>query len=69
MIFYYSGCGNSRWIAEQLSVRLDEELAFIPNLLQGDSKEYAINEGVMPGKLFFLAFLIRQIQIMGGLPQ
>jgi len=32
MIYYYSGCGNSRWVAEELAKGLDEQLAFIPDL-------------------------------------
>jgi len=30
MIYYYSGCGNSRFIAEQLAEGLGQETAFIP---------------------------------------
>ena len=52
MIFYYSGCGNSRWIAEQLAVRLDEELVFIPDFLQGGIKEYVIKDGESIGFVF-----------------
>lgn len=52
MIFYYSGCGNSRWIAEQLAGRLDEKLTFIPELMQGDGREYAISEGESVGFVF-----------------
>lgn len=31
MIFYHSGCGNSRFVAEELAKRLGEELVYIPD--------------------------------------
>ena len=33
MIYYYSGCGNSRYVAESLSKELGEDLEFIPDLI------------------------------------
>ena len=30
MIYYYSGCGNSRLIAQKISAELGERLVFIP---------------------------------------
>lgn len=36
MIFYYSGCGDSRWVAQELSRRLEQELFFIPQELKGN---------------------------------
>lgn len=35
MIFYYSGCGNSRWVAQELSRRLGQDLFFIPEEING----------------------------------
>ena len=52
MIFYYSGCGNSRWVAEQLAAQLREELRFIPDLQREGVKEYAIAEGESVGFVF-----------------
>lgn len=34
MVYYFSGCGNSRWLAEQLSENLSEELSFIPDAMR-----------------------------------
>lgn len=34
MIFYFSGTGNSRWIANQLSKEQQEDLVFIPDALK-----------------------------------
>ena len=34
MIFYFSGTGNSKWIAEQLADRLKEQLIFIPETMR-----------------------------------
>ncbi len=41
MIYYYSGCGNSRWLANELAAGLGEELFFIPDLLR--------SMGMLPG--------------------
>lgn len=30
MIFYFSGCGNSQWVAESLAEKLQQSFAFIP---------------------------------------
>lgn len=35
MIFYYSGCGNSRWAAKELSERMHQPLLFIPEEMKG----------------------------------
>ncbi len=34
MIYYYSGCGNSRWVAGELAGRLGESLTFIPQAMR-----------------------------------
>lgn len=31
MILYYSGCGNSKWVAETLAAQLHERLCFLPD--------------------------------------
>ena len=33
MIFYFSGVGNSRWVAEQIAEALDDPLVFIPDAI------------------------------------
>ena len=37
MIFYFSGTGNSKWIANQLSKEQKEELVFIPDALKNEA--------------------------------
>ncbi len=34
MIFYYSGCGNSRFVAETMAQKMNEKLIFIPTELK-----------------------------------
>jgi ferredoxin len=36
MIFYFSGCGNTRWAAKQISDVQNERLIFIPDVMDGD---------------------------------
>ncbi len=36
MIFYFSGCGNTRWAARQLANAQRERLIFIPDVIEGD---------------------------------
>ena len=52
MIFYYSGCGNSRWVAKELAAALDEKLSFIPDLQREGFKEYEIGEDESIGFVF-----------------
>ena len=48
MIFYYSGCGNSRYVAERLADSLQEPLHFIPET--GPAR--ALGEGEALGFVF-----------------
>ncbi|MCR5646139.1 MAG: EFR1 family ferrodoxin [Bacteroidales bacterium] len=48
MIFYFSGCGNSRHVAETLAQGLDDKLVFIPDA----GSDYALAEGEMLGFVF-----------------
>lgn len=52
MIFYYSGCGNSRWVAEELAAGLQEQVSFIPDLQREGMNEYSIAEGERIGFVF-----------------
>lgn len=52
MIFYYSGCGNSRFIATQLAEMLGEQTLFIPDLQRQGFKEYEFSEGESLGFVF-----------------
>ena len=44
MIFYFSGTGNSKWIANQLSKEQKEELVFIPDALNNGTFEFCLRE-------------------------
>lgn len=47
MIFYFSGCGNSRWVATELGTTLSERVLFIPEeLREGGVYEVAENEAI-----------------------
>ncbi len=37
MIFYFSGCGNSRWLAESLAESIDDKVIFIPDEMDKDA--------------------------------
>lgn len=52
MIFYYSGCGNSRHVAEQLAARLEQKLVFIPQAARQGEYDYALAEGESLGFVF-----------------
>ncbi|MDD4141232.1 MAG: EFR1 family ferrodoxin [Bacteroidales bacterium] len=47
MIFYFTGTGNSKWIAELLSQKLDERLVSINELLKSEipSYDFDVKEG------------------------
>lgn len=51
MVYYYSGCGNSRFIAKSLSEALNEEIAFIPDLIDKGLDEFQC-EGECLGFVF-----------------
>ncbi len=52
MIFYFSGCGNSRHIAEMLSEGLGDPLTFIPEAVREGRYEYTLSEGETLGFVF-----------------
>jgi len=37
MIFYFSGCGNTRWVARRMAEVQQERLVFIPEAMEGNS--------------------------------
>lgn len=45
MILFYSGCGNSRLIAEKLAVELGERLIFIPDAQHADEFSFQLEPG------------------------
>ena len=48
MIVYYSGCGNSRWVAQTLAGRLQERLTFLPDT----SADISLQDGEAIGFVF-----------------
>ena len=52
MIFYFSGCGNSRFIAESIAQALNERLVFIPEAERENHFEYTLAEGERVGFVF-----------------
>ena len=52
MIFYFSGCGNSRHVAETLAAGLNDTLIFIPEAEREGRFEYELAEGERLGFVF-----------------
>ncbi len=52
MIFYYSGCGNSRWIATMLAERMNEQLIEIPAALKAEALTYTLQKKEKVGFVF-----------------
>lgn len=45
MIFYYSGCGNSKYIAERIAADTGDRLVFIPEAARQGQYDYLLAEG------------------------
>ena len=52
MIFYFSGCGNSRHVAEAIAAGLNDTLVFIPEAARENRYEYELAEGERLGFVF-----------------
>ena len=52
MIFYYSGCGNSRFIAQSIAEAFNEKLVFIPEAQRNNNFEYNLSEDEMLGFVY-----------------
>ena len=52
MIFYFSGCGNSRHVVETLAAGLNDTLVFIPEAAREGRYEYELAEGERLGFVF-----------------
>lgn len=52
MIFYFSGTGNSKWVAQQLAGVQQETLVFIPDALRNATTEFSLHEGEKVGFVF-----------------
>ena len=51
MIFYFSGTGNSEWVAQQLAAQLNEQLLFIPDEMRGEA-DYKLRPNEKLGFVF-----------------
>ena len=52
MIFYFSGCGNSKHVAETIAAGLNDTLVFIPKAARENRYEYTLAEGERLGFVF-----------------
>ena len=52
MVFYYSGCGNSKFIAQSIAEAFDEKMIFIPEAQRNGDFEYSLAEKEMIGFVF-----------------
>ena len=52
MIFYFSGCGNSKHVAETIAAGLNDNLIFIPEAARDGHYEYTLAEGERLGFVF-----------------
>lgn len=52
MIFYFSGCGNSRFIAKHLAQELNEKLIFIPDAARNKQFNYTLADNERLGFIF-----------------
>ena len=52
MIFYFSGCGNSKHVAETIAAGLNDTLTFIPEAAREGRYEYTFAEGERLGFVF-----------------
>ena len=52
MIFYFSGCGNSRHLAETLAEQMNDTLVFIPDAARENHYDYSLAEGERLGFVF-----------------
>ncbi len=42
MIFYFSGTGNTRFVAKEIAAGIGEELLFIPDLIRENRYEFTL---------------------------
>ena len=52
MIFYFSGTGNTRFVAQQIAEGIGEELLFIPDLIRKEQYKFEVKEGGTVGFCF-----------------
>ena len=44
MVFYFSGTGNTRWVATQIAEAIGEELLYIPDMIRDGRYEFELKE-------------------------
>ena len=52
MIFYFTGTGNTKWVAQQISDAIGEQLLYIPDLIRQGQYEFTLHEGETVGFCF-----------------
>ena len=52
MVFYFSGTGNTKWVARQIADAIGEDLLYIPDLIRKGQYEYELRKGERIGFCF-----------------
>ena len=52
MIFYFTGTGNTKWVAQQISEAIGERLLYIPDLIRQGQYKFELEEGETIGFCF-----------------
>ena len=75
MIFYFSGTGNTRWVAEQIARAIGEELLYIPDLVREGRYEFELKKDERIGFCFpthgwqpprIVREFVRRVRILGN---
>ena len=75
MIFYFSGTGNTRWVAQQIAEAINEELLYIPDLIRENRYTFTLQKDERIGFCFpthgwqpprIVRNFIRRLQIDGS---
>ena len=52
MIFYFTGTGNTKWVAKQISEAIGEELFYIPDLIRKGQNQFELKQNETIGFCF-----------------
>ena len=52
MIFYFTGTGNTKWVAKQISEAIGEELYYIPDLIRKGQNQFELKQNETIGFCF-----------------
>ena len=52
MVFYFSGTGNTKWVAQQIAGAIGEELLYIPDLIREDRYHFTLGKDERIGFCF-----------------